>query len=94
MTPKQVAELLVAMGRLQNELLAEIERRPESAMLVRDMRASMQKSLAGRLGFQRPKPMTIDLIPAKILSGALAPGSAAARSLDADALQLVSQLLK
>lgn len=94
MTPKQVAEVLVAMAELQNELLTELERGPSTAASAAAIRQSIQKSLAGRLGFQKPKPITVDLLPAKLLSAALAPGSLAAKSLRADALQLVSQLLK
>ena len=93
MTPQQLAELLVGIAKAQAAVLSAVERTFDKST-PSAVRQAAQQGLHGMLthGTQR-HPITFENLPAKLLEGALAPGSLAGRELGQTALSEVTRIL-
>ena len=93
MSPDQLAQLLVGIAKSQAALLEAISATLDKSP-VPALKQAAQNSVHALLGGQNKKAITLELLPAKLLEAALAPGSLSYREIQKTAQAEVSRLLK
>ena len=93
MSPKQVADLLVGIAEAQAALLTAITETFEKNAVVSEAKQAAARKLYALQGGQNKKPITFEVLPAKLLQTALAPGSHAGKTIHQTALAEVERLL-